>query len=67
MTITSELVAPIKTAIDSGLGVLVPVGIGIMAAMIGISLIPRIIYKFLQCKNGGGLVVPLGDKPPLLL
>lgn len=47
MTITSELVAPIKTAIDSGLGVLVPVGIGIMAAMIGISLIPRIIYKFL--------------------
>ena len=47
MTITADLVAPIKTAIDSGLGVLVPVGIGIMAAMIGISLIPRIIYKFL--------------------
>ena len=47
MTITSELIQPIKTAIDSGLGVLVPVGIGIMAGMIGISLIPRIIYKFL--------------------
>jgi hypothetical protein len=46
-TITAETVAPITTALSSGLTTLVPVGIGIMATFIGISLIPRIIYKFL--------------------
>lgn len=45
--ITTALVEPIQTAISSGLTTLVPIGIGIMAAFIGISLIPRIIYKFL--------------------
>lgn len=45
--ITSDLVAPITTAISSGLSTLVPIGIGIMAVFIGIGLIPRIIYKFL--------------------
>lgn len=45
--ITSELIKPIETAISSGLTTLVPIGIGIMAAFIGISLIPRIIYRFL--------------------
>ena len=44
--ITAELVEPVVTAIDSGLTTLLPVGIGIMATMIGIHLIPRIIYKF---------------------
>lgn len=45
--ITSALVEPITTALSSGLTTLVPIGIGIMATFIGISLIPRIIYKFL--------------------
>lgn len=45
--ITSELVEPITSALSSGLTTLVPIGIGIMATFIGISLIPRIIYKFL--------------------
>lgn len=45
--ITSDLVAPITTAISSGLTTLVPIGIGIMAVFLGIGLIPRIIYKFL--------------------
>ena len=45
--ITAELVAPITTAISSGLSVLVPIGLGVMATFIGIGLIPRIIYKFL--------------------
>lgn len=45
--ITSDLVAPITTAINSGLTTLVPIGIGIMAVFIGVGLIPRIIYKFL--------------------
>lgn len=45
--ITAELVAPVVTAINSGLATLVPIGLGVMATFIGISLIPRIIYKFL--------------------
>lgn len=46
-TITSELVKPITDAISSGLTTLVPIGLTVMGAMIGIGLIPRIIYKFL--------------------
>ena len=45
--ITAETVAPITTAITSSLTTLVPVGIGIMATFIGLSMVPRIIYKFL--------------------
>ena len=45
--VTSAMIAPIESAISSGLTTLVPIGIGIMAAFIAISLIPRIIYKFL--------------------
>lgn len=46
-TITADLVKPVTDAISSGLTVLVPVGIGIMATFVGLSLVPRIIYKFL--------------------
>jgi len=45
--VTSNLVQPVVTAINSGLDVLVPIGIGIMATFIGIRLIRRIIYTFL--------------------
>ena len=45
--VTSDMIAPIQTSISSGLTVLVPIGIGLMATMVGISLIPRVIYKFL--------------------
>lgn len=45
--LTSEMLQPITTAISSNLTLLVPVGIGIMGTMIGVSLIPRIVYKFL--------------------
>lgn len=45
--ITAEMLAPITTALSSNLDVLVPVGIGIMGTMIGVGLIPRIVYKFL--------------------
>lgn len=44
--LTADLVEPIVTNVQAGAATLVPVGIGIMAVMIGISLIPRIIYKF---------------------
>lgn len=45
--VTAELVAPVVSAINSGLTTLVPIGIGIMATFVGISLIPRVIFKFL--------------------
>lgn len=45
--ITNAMIKPITDAITSGLDVLVPIGVGIMAVMIGISLIPRVIYRFL--------------------
>jgi hypothetical protein len=44
--ITSEMLAPITTAVNTNLTELLPVGIGIMAIMLGVSLIPRILYKF---------------------
>lgn len=47
MAITAEMLAPIVTDLTANAGVLLPVGITIMGIMIGISLIPRIIYKFL--------------------
>lgn len=47
MAITAEMLEPITTTLTSNLGILVPVGITIMGAMIGVSLIPRIVYKFL--------------------
>lgn len=47
MTLTAEMLSGITTAITSNLGVLLPVGITIMGIMVGVSLIPRIVYKFL--------------------
>lgn len=46
-TVTSDLIKPITDSINSGLDVLVPVGIGVMATFIGIHLIRRVIYTFL--------------------
>jgi hypothetical protein len=46
-TLTASMLTPITTAITSNVDVLLPVGVGIMAVMIGVSLIPRIVYKFL--------------------
>jgi hypothetical protein len=45
--VTAEMLAPITTTLNENLGVLLPVGITIMGVMIGVSLIPRIVYKFL--------------------
>lgn len=45
--ITAEMLAPITTTLSSNLDILLPVGIGIMGTMIGVGLIPRIVYKFL--------------------
>lgn len=47
MQITADMLKPVTDSIDSGLTTLVPIGLGIMGTMIGISLIRRIIYTFL--------------------
>jgi hypothetical protein len=46
VNVTSTMLEPITDSITANLGVLLPVGIAIMAVMIGVSLIPRIIYRF---------------------
>ena len=45
--ITADMLQPITTTLESNLNVLLPVAIGIMGTMIGVGLIPRIVYKFL--------------------
>ena len=44
--ITAEILQPITDATASKFGVLLPVGIGLLSIMIGVRLIPRIIYRF---------------------
>lgn len=46
VSVTAEMLKPITTAVSGNLDVLLPVGIGLMAIMIGVSLIPRIVWKF---------------------
>lgn len=45
--ITAEMLEGITDSLTSNVGVLLPVGITIMGVMVSISLIPRILYKFL--------------------
>ena len=45
--LTAELLEPIASAVTSNITTVLPVGLTIMAAMVGVSMIPRIIYKFL--------------------
>lgn len=46
VVVTSDMLAPVVDAITGNLAVLLPVGLTIMAVMIGVAIIPRIIYKF---------------------
>lgn len=39
--------ASLGTAVTAAIGDIVPVGITILGAMIGVSMIPKLIYKFL--------------------
>nr|DAQ30620.1 MAG TPA: hypothetical protein [Inoviridae sp.] len=47
VTVTKDMFSGLTSAITSNAEVLIPVGVGIMAIMVGISLIPRILYKFI--------------------
>lgn len=46
MVLDGAMLEPITTALTSNMSVLVPVGVTIMGALIGVSLIPKILYKF---------------------
>lgn len=45
--ITTDMLSPITSTVGANITTLTPVGIGIMGMMIGVSLVPRVIYKFL--------------------
>lgn len=45
--LTTAMLDPIVDMIKADLGVLLPVGITLMGIMIGVSLVPRIVWKFL--------------------
>lgn len=47
VAITTEQLQPLISGVTDNLGVLLPVGITLMSIMIGVSLIPRIVYKFI--------------------
>ena len=47
LTLTSAMFTDLISTITGNLGVLLPVGLTIMGIMVAVSLIPRIIYKFL--------------------
>lgn len=47
MTLTAQMFAGLTDTIKTNLGVLIPVGLTIMGIMVAVSLIPRIVYKFL--------------------
>ena len=47
MTLTADMFTGLTSTIVNNLDVLLPVGLTIMGIMIAVSLIPRIVYKFL--------------------
>lgn len=47
LTLTADMFTDLTSTIVSNLGVLLPVGLTIMGIMVCVSLIPRIIYKFM--------------------
>lgn len=47
MTVTADMFSGLTSAVTSNAEVIIPIGVGIMAVMVGISLIPRILYKFI--------------------
>ena len=48
--ISADMLQPIVTALTENIEVILPVGMTVMGSMIGVGLIPRLIYKFLLFK-----------------
>lgn len=47
MQLTTAQLQPILDSITGNMDVLLPIGVTIMGVMVAVSLIPRIVYKFL--------------------
>ena len=45
--LTAEMLSGLQASITKDLGILVPVGVGVMGLMVSLRLIPRVIYSFL--------------------
>ena len=45
--VTSAMVEPLVTSINSGLTVMMPIGITCLASFIGINVVKRVIYSFI--------------------
>lgn len=45
--VTAEMLKPIADGIVASAKIIVPVGVGIMGTLVGVKIIPAIIYKFL--------------------
>lgn len=46
-TITSAMLDPVTNAVNSGVTTILPIGLKFMGIMVGIGLIPRLIYRFI--------------------
>jgi len=47
LVVTEAMLTPVVEGITANAGALLPAGLTIMGIMVGIGLIPRILYKFL--------------------
>ncbi len=45
--LTAELLQPIVDTVTANITTILPIGLSVMGAIVGVSLIPRIIYKFI--------------------
>lgn len=45
-TITQDMLQPLVDGVTANVGVILPVGLGLFAIFLGISLIPKLIKKF---------------------
>ena len=45
--VTAAMIEPITTSITTSVENMLPACLGVLAVMVGIGLIPRLIYKFL--------------------
>ena len=46
VVVTASMLAPVTDAVTSNLSVILPVGITIMAILLGVTFIPKIVKKF---------------------
>lgn len=45
--LNADLLKPIIDSVTSNITTILPVGLAVMGAIVGVTLIPRIIYKFI--------------------